>query len=435
MKRRVGTLSLFLTALVSGCGNGGDALDLGQLRIHLWQPAGEDRVEDANLVELTLKVDDKTHVTVFEAGAPLVLEDLEIETHGQDLSLELKTLGDALSDGVARSGKVSVNTSRDPGPLFAILGPADVAFVLDDAVESRKGAAWCSTPDGRAFGVAGQSAGTPNAGSTAIVPLEKAIQSGPNPLVSRVGAHCVATDDSLILFGGCDASDDAAGSLELAPLPHGPFQSVDEANTVAGCGSALALDGENLWLVFTDAVELRRLPDLSLVERLALPENRHHASSAVAEGSLLIAGGFVDPNQTQPATIGFRVRQVSGSLQVDSVSALAGMRVYSTRQGPVALSPTGVFGLGQGGPTDARVQGLTLSQPNAQTQLVALPQGAFARFEDGMDRIEILGPNGKRDLDLEFARDGAALISDPGLTVLLAGGGGPLEAFVLGRAP
>jgi hypothetical protein len=432
---------LGLVVLVAACSPPDPRVDLGVVQLRLWQPLDQDYVADATRLEMEILLDGIPRSTVFQGGAPLEVDDLTIEAGGQNVAIHVKSRGATLADAAGRSGNVWVEPpptpekKAPPAPVVtAVFGPAGAPFTLHNDVDDRVGAAWCAGPAGALHGIGGLSGNVVMAGSTVADPSSRNLVNGPNPVHARAGSVCAATDEALVLFGGCDEAQSPLGGLEVARLPGGIFEPVEGAATPAGCGAALALDGETLWLIHPTRVERRTLPDLEMTHSIQLPQPRYFASAAAAEGALLIAGGSQNLDQGLPHGEGLRVRLVDGDLQVEALANLADARVFATRTGPVALKKTGIHTLGQGGPAEKRVT-VDLPAPGPTTQLVALPFGAFAILDNTADRLRIQGPQGSTQMLLTRSRPGAALLSDGGLAAFLVGGDGPLEAVVLHDAP
>lgn len=392
--------------------------DLGEVELLLWQPADVDEeLLAADEVVVTAVVDGAAQTRSFVDGAAVVLDDLRTAPTGGTLEIVVDTNG---PDALARSGTVRVDGAPSPLIVPAVLAPpGEARRLVDDPADGRLDAAICGAPDGTVHVVGGAySAGAPAQGAFVVDAVARGVRGAEGPGAARVGAACVADEDDVVLFGGCDADGAPQGTMFRSGDRGATWAPVVEVDGATACGAAIARVAADAYVVVAGA------------------------RAAVVEGGEVVARATLDPPRD-----GATIEVVATDPLRVVVTGGADGALLLTRDGAAlaagALSPAPILVDGDvaviGGEV-VRLDGVGAARASigpvpgafAPARIAALPDGRAALLDDAGSRIAVVGDGAAVvALDAHGPRPGARLLVDRGGAIRLVGGAGAEGVLVV----
>jgi len=416
--------------VVACTGGAVDDVDLGSLVVKLWTPEGDDYLDDAAEIAVTTLVDGEGDVRTFASKDDVSLEAIEAAPDGSTVSVVVETDGSSLPDARARTDDVVLSPDGGAQETTALFAARDVARRFSSALpDARDDPAVCARDDGTLLVTGGARAGALVAGSVVFDPRARALAPGPALSLPAAGAACVILDDDrVLLIGGADETGAGNATLYVAPSVRETTAFAESAVVLAtgkrGFGAAMAVHGDDLWLLYDDVVERRSVADLTDLNRGTLPNAHLFGSLAVDDAVAIVVGGFTDVARTSPSD---SASLVSSSGGVAALASLAGAHVASRGGQIFALTDDAVTRLV--GPDyvlsgGTRVRSLDAStRSRARGAFLALGADRAAFLDDAGAALTLVSSSAARDVALPTAHVGGALLRG------LSGG-----VFVVGAA-
>lgn len=427
--RRRAFSPLGLCGLLALCGCDVEPGEPRLVEVRAWQPLrlaqGEgDLLSDALTVEVTLRVDGVSDTLALS-------QDLDVVAHGalagRFLELELRTHGDRLADAEGRTSALLLGDETEL-VMPMVVAPPDLEHLLVDEVPpAREGFALCAASDGRTFLLGGREEDAATSSGFVVDPLARQVRPAPWLPSPRVGASCFLAEDRLYVLGGCDG--------EGAPSPalwrtdddddDGGGWTVDEAAPSGGCHSAAArlTDGRFVLVNETEISLYDPATRGAVTTSLHSPRRSPVLVAFEAEGGTLVAvGGGFDVDGATGKKSGAELLHVEGAallfertLDIHLGAAVAGGESLYLLDGG-ALRRLGPGGALASLPT-------SMSLPTHGASLTWTTQNQLAALIDDGTKLGVWSAKGLRLLDVNPPRPGGQLVSLPGGTLLLLGGG------------
>lgn len=429
MRRALVSLSIVLAA--AGCD-----VALQDLRVLVWQPeqlaeGAGDLLADASTLRVSLTVDGEEQSFSLTDGRSV--EGRVGAPEGSSVVVGMRSVGSALPDAVGRSGLVELAPGEGAVDAPLVLAPPERTHALSVTVpDAREGVAACGDEDGRAWMAGGNVGANTPPGSFVADPFARTVGEGPALLPGRTRASCVADGGGgVYLLGGCAVDGTPAGELLHAEGgAGGSFEPVLDVGA-AGCDARLLRTAGGALIAFQgDRVQWIDPADPTSSAPVSVSPARFGATAVLVgpgeenAAHVLLVGGFNDAARTTPTPGASLVR----------VRANTDATVTSFSPVPTCV------GAGRDGAALAVVDGdvVELAPEGFPTVLVAnvatgdadaaavAPIGATAYAVLSADgaTLRIARPGEELDfVSVSPPRPGAALLSDPGGALRLAGGG------------
>lgn len=424
---RVGLASALVVAGASGCPKEPEIVDLGKLRLALWQPealaSGDgDLLDDAARVDVTLVVDGQERDVSLDG---LSADALEAAADGAEVRAIVRTTGNTLPDALARSPKARLEPEGGDLTFTAILAPPGVSHALSVALPpARTAMAVCSSTSGRTWAISGLRAGTNVQGGSFVIDLEgREVREGPEVPSPRAFAACAADEEGgVYLAGGCDANGTEESTLVHSATGElgSPFGS---AHTLpgAGCDTRLVRTSAGTLVAVTSThIHYLREGDAGFTSK-PLPMARYAPVVIALPGErerVLIGAGYADSTKNQALASSLLYDLETGPVQISAAPLAA------TREGDdvILVDRTRIARLLDDGALEV-IYNLSLPSNFVPRQIAPLHDGRYALLDPERDTLRIAGQGPMQTVALPGMRE--HLISDAGGALYLLGGDTP----------
>ncbi|MFZ9889343.1 MAG: hypothetical protein ACO3JL_17760, partial [Myxococcota bacterium] len=311
--------------------------------------------------------------------------------------------------------------------LPMVVAPPEAAHTLVvDLPPARKDAALCTGVDGETFWLGGTEGETPVATGFVVEPLTRAVRPAPALPSPRTGGSCFLDGTRLFVVGGCDA--EAQPSPMLWRLreegEEGPWTLDDDA-PLSGCYGAETRLADGRFVVVNEVTV--SLYDPLTGERTTTPLRRARRSPVLVtftrEAQLwVLMGGGYEPGG-EPASLPgaelFRIDDRTlvyvGVFEMELTAAVTGRDAAFVLDGG-ALRPI----------APDRVGGSIFSPQSVVTgasSLVWTTNEQLAALSHDGQALHIWGASGLRTIEVVPPRPLGRLVTLPGGTLLVFGGG------------
>lgn len=417
------------------------------LNVRLWTPADGSIVQNSAGFDLSVVVAQNagqpTRLNRGEENLAKEIDGIAIGDEGLDVdAVYIEAVGNGaerIASGRTGPATIHADGTTSPEELVAILAPQGIVDLKTDQPTARNDATVCLGGHGRTyvFGGAHPETGALLEANALIDPLAREAVEIEGPPPQTFGACSVFADDNgdgtstdtIWLAGGCDAADVAQG-LRRSTDGGESFEVVDA--TPLTCKASTSVNGNRLWVLAGDVLQLRDANDGALIADATLATPRFNGALLALPQGAIVGGGYVDADENAftAAPLDF-VTESAGTL------GFAAFGPGDIEQASFTLRDDGeAFALLVTATTAQihRLQPAIASAP-VQVENAPLTAGGFApeqliaTADDGflvLNEAESFGREFNRDgttTDYPANAFGAQMVREPGGAVLIVGGG------------